>query len=174
MQTTCPDGLFQGDRPLQISTQIAMNMIAADLRQWLEDKGKTQRGASVAVTNRSQRASFAATPVDELLKVVNQNLPGATVERLTCDLDQLVRFWGMPLSANDRTFLHGIDALRVSFPPTLHEWVSIKVHQAWGRVGLRCGWFGGLVGGPARVRRHSSDRTRCYPCIPPAGCSPDQ
>ena len=135
MQTTCPDGLFQGDRPLQISTQIAMNMIAADLRQGLEDKGKTQRGASVAVTNRVQRASFTATPVDELLKVVNQNLPGATVERLTCDLNQLVRFWGMPLSANDRTFLHGIDALRVSFPPTLHEWVSIKVHQAWGAAG---------------------------------------
>ena len=111
-----------------------MDMVAADLRQWLVDKGRTHRGAAVAVTNRVQRAAFTATPVDELLKMVHQNLPGTTVERLTFDLDQLVRFWGAPMTFNDEAFLLGISSPRVSFPPTLHEWVSI-VHQAWGAAG---------------------------------------
>ena len=134
-QTAEPNGLFQDGRPLQICTQIAMDMVAADLRQWLVDKGRTHRGAAVAVTNRVQRAAFTATPVDELLKMVHQNLPGTTVERLTFDLDQLVRFWGAPMTFNDEAFLLGICSPRVSFPPTLHEWVSIKVHQAWGAAG---------------------------------------
>ena len=49
-QTAGPDGLFPDARPLQICTQIAMDMVAADLRQWLVDKGRTHRGAAVAVT----------------------------------------------------------------------------------------------------------------------------
>ena len=110
-------------------------MVAADLRQWLVDRGRTHRGAAVAVTNRVQRAALTATPVDELLKMVHQNLPDTTVERLTFDLDQLVRFWGSPMTFNDEAFLLGVNSPRVSFPPTLHEWVSIKVHQAWGAAG---------------------------------------
>ena len=39
------------------------------------------------------------------------------------------------MTFNDEAFLLGISFFRVSFPPTLHEWVSIKVHQAWGAAG---------------------------------------
>ena len=39
------------------------------------------------------------------------------------------------MTFNDEAFLLGISSPRVSFPPTLHEWVSIKVHQAWGAAG---------------------------------------